>query len=277
MDACNLTHEARAMAARTWQCSGCNSPKPGSKSIDVHLQQVRIKDGPLNLVTCGLGLVYTPFLEQLGWENVERDLHLGRAINYKGKLVDDWVTFNPRRRVIVRGSDDPKNENSRAGYRICVECGRTLYGAYGTPYLFPGPPADAEIIGKRTSTLIIPDYLFFKLEIPNKAKIAVDRLEVLGEPLDGFGVLEPWEPDRSRWGVRHQSMRGYTRLTDSVLRQGKRDVEAMNNGYYHSVYWHFFPDAETGRIELAPDLLEAMERSGIEYVLHGGEKAEKRG
>jgi hypothetical protein len=242
--------------------------------MDVQLEELQIKKyhAPLNFVSANIGLAQKSFLAQIGWDIVERDLYLGRVFNYHRKLLDDWVTFHGRRHLVVRGADEragPDYPIYNVRYRCCHICGRVLYGALRDKhhYLYPSPPTDAEIFEDRCS-LIVPDYLFAKLEIPKKAKIAIDRLEVLDEPLDGFGILEPWESDRSKWGDRHRSMRGCTVLTDSVRRQGSEDVEAMNQGYYHSVYWHFFPDPETGRIEMTPELREAVEGSGIQCVLH---------
>jgi hypothetical protein len=265
----DLTKQARAEAARTWECSECTSLKLGAGAIDAQISVSRIKDKPINFVTDGIGLALRSFLDQLGPDVVERDLHIGRVFGSDGEELKDWCTFYGRREVVVRGCDNLEDENDRAGYRVCRQCGRTLYFALEKPhYLCPSPPTDAEVFTDHCLALVVPDYLLAKLEIPKKSKIAVTRLEVLAEPLDGFGPLEAWEADRAKWGVRHESKRGYTRLTDSLLRQLKEDVDARNRGYYTSIFWHFFPDAETGRIEIAPDLLEAMEMSGIKHVLH---------
>lgn len=272
MDACNLTKSARADAERTWRCPSCGSPRPGTEAIDVQIEQSEIKDGPLNLVFDGVALALRSFLAQLGKDVINRDLMLGRVFGPDGNELEEWCTYRSRREIIVRGADEragPDYPVYNVCYRCCNACGHILYGALLDKYhyLYPTPPQDAEVF-QDSRSLVVPDYLFSRLEVPKKARIYVDRLEVLDAPLDGFGVLEPWEPDRSKWGIRHRTMRGHTCLTDFVLRQGQEDLDARKNGYYTSIIWHFFPDPESGQVDIAPELLQSMERSGINCTIH---------
>mgnify|MGYP001449074007 CR=1 FL=1 len=268
MNACNLTPQAKAKAQQSWLCPGCVSPKPGVGPVDVQIQQSRIKDQPLSFVRPGVPLALRSFLDRLDKEVVQRDLYLGRVFGPDGRELEDWCTCLARHRIIVRGSDDPADEISRAGYRICKECGQTRYFAQGVQYLYPDPLAsDAELFTDGCS-LIVPEHVITRLKISDSDGIYITRLNILDSPLDGFGELFPVEADQSKWGDHHKSKRGYTTFSNSLLAQGKEDVQGIKQGYYRRVYWHFFPDDETGQIAIDPELLEAMEDSGIMCVLH---------
>lgn len=266
MNPCELSPDSHTKVKQTWLCAGCGNARPDVQGIDIQIDRSTVKDGPLNFAAY-VPIVQRSFLYQMGEHIADRDLMLGRVYSSNGTELDDWRTYHARRNVIVRGSDDPNDENDQVKFWCCNECGRLVYSAGGIRYLFPDPPNDAEIY-ETALGLLVPDYLFSSLVIPKKAKVYVKRLKVINPPLDGFGVLGNWETDRSKWGTAHRSMRGCTRLTDSLLRQGAEDVEAIKRGTYRSVFWHFFADAATGRIEIAPDLLEAVERSGIKCVFH---------
>jgi len=41
-----------------------------------------------------------------------------------------------------------------------------------------------------------------------------------------------------------------------------------NDTNIRGVTWHFFRSAETGRIGAAPEVLQALDRNGIRYIIH---------
>jgi len=183
MNPCNETKESHAAALQTWLCPGCAHRWAYVTAVDVQLQERSPRDRPLNfLFGTGVGLVHRELLDLLGKDIVSRDLDLGRVGGDRGNLVDDWVTFRGRCRVIVRGS---KN----AEYRTCHTCGRTIYFATGKRYLHPAPPADAAIFESQLSGLVVPPDVYKRVAVKKWRMLGVDKLSVLSEPLDGLGEL----------------------------------------------------------------------------------------
>ena len=136
MDPCTMTKEAGAVAEQTWFCSGCNYPKPGYQALDAFIEDNKPSGGPLNMVNgWGLPLIRKDFLFSFGEDAIRKDLFLGKLYGPDGNLIEDWVTFRGRGKLIVRGS-------KRAGFRQCDKCGRNAYYAEGSRYLYPAPPKD---------------------------------------------------------------------------------------------------------------------------------------
>lgn len=183
MDPCGLTKQAYAEARASWLCTGCCVPKPDVRNLDAILQEPPA-DKPLNFIGgCGLSVVYKPFLDRLPAHLIERDLYLGRVYNIDGSLIDDWVTYRGKRRLIIRGTKE-------AGYRTCTDCGRHVYFAMGKKYLYPKPPDDVTIFERAGGGgFIIPQDLFTQLDLGKWRKLSIDKLPVLDVPTDGLGEL----------------------------------------------------------------------------------------
>jgi hypothetical protein len=181
MDSCSLRRDAYEKAAKDWLCLGCASPKPGLGAIDATIDEVEPEVMPLNfLFGCGLGIARADFLFSFGETTVQRDLHIGQVFNENGKLLDEWVTFNGKHRIFIRGTH-------HAQYRRCLECGKGVYFALGRHYLSPAPPASVDIFDEGNGGLVISEQLIGFLTLNKWRKLKCEKLEILGAPLDGLG------------------------------------------------------------------------------------------
>lgn len=182
LNCCSMDKVARAEAARTWLCKGCGTPKPGVCAVDLQIQEVRPDPAPLTFVSgCGIALARRDFLEALGSERVQTDLMLGTVTGPSGEVIPDWLTVRGRRRLIVRGS-------KHVSYRRCEFCGRHVYFAMGTRYLFPAPDLAASIFESDLSLVVIPDVLK-EVSLGRWPKLGIERLKVLHKPKDSLGDL----------------------------------------------------------------------------------------
>ncbi len=112
-------------ARKTWFCTGCAFPKPNVKKVDAAIQESELDDTPLNFISgCGVGIGRRDFLFSFGEKTIQNDLCIGQVRGPDGSLLEDWVTFLGRQRVVVRGS-------TNVSYRRCSECGRQVYFAMG--------------------------------------------------------------------------------------------------------------------------------------------------
>lgn len=183
MDPCSMVNDEYEKARLTWLCVGCMTPKNIAVPIDAQIEEKLPADPPLNFINgCGLGLVRASFLAALGPAVISRDLLIGRLLGPDGALVDDWVTFRGRYRVLVRGS---KN----ISYRRCTDCGRHVYFAMGKRYLYPQPPDDAEVFESDLLGLVVRGDVFSRLALATWPKIQLDKLGVPTAPKDSLGPL----------------------------------------------------------------------------------------
>lgn len=182
MNPCFLTKEAYIDATNTWLCTGCIRPKPEVTSLDVRIQDIA-PEGPLNFVNgCGLPLVHMSVLSALGEERIKRDLYLGRVFGPDASRLGDWATFRGKRRVIIRGSE-------HVSHRVCSDCGRDVYFAMGTRYLYPLPPRDAEIFESHLFGLVLSESVAATTGMAQLGKVTRERLKVLCQPHDGLPPL----------------------------------------------------------------------------------------
>jgi hypothetical protein len=134
----------------------------------------------------GLPLIRKDFLFSFGEDAIRKDLFLGKLYGPDGNLIEDWVTFRGRGKLIVRGS-------KRAGFRQCDKCGRNAYYAEGSRYLYPAPPKDVLLFESHLYGLVICQKLFETIDIAAWKKryrrLRVDKLPVLATPKDGFTEL----------------------------------------------------------------------------------------
>lgn len=185
LNPCTMTKDAEAKALETWLCSECAHIKPEFTAIDITIQEKEPEDTPLNLIQgARLGIARKDFLLALGEETVRRDLYLGRLFDPDGKLLNNWVTFHGRKKLIVRGS-------KHVTYRKCQRCGEHVYFAMGEKYLYPQPPGDAKIFDDGGG-IVLTEEIFEQIR-PNLKrwrKLAVDKLPVLTKPNDKLPKLE---------------------------------------------------------------------------------------
>lgn len=182
MNPCFLTKEAYIEATNTWLCTGCIRPKPEVTSVDARIEE-SAPEGPLNFVSgCGLPLVRMSVLSALGEERIKRDLYLGCVFGPDGSRLDDWATFRGKRRVIIRGS-------KHVSHRVCPDCGRDVYFAMGTRYLYPLPPIDVEIFESDLCGFVLPESVAAVTGMAQLAKVTRERLKVLCQPHDGLPPL----------------------------------------------------------------------------------------
>ncbi len=67
--------------------------------------------------------------------------------------------------------------------------------------------------------------------------------------------------------VAHESKVGYTALTASIKKQIAKDVELVKTGQIGSSVWHFFRSPITGLRGATTDLLQALNKAGIQVIL----------
>ena len=164
MDPCFLTKELYSIADKTWLCTGCNYPKRDVKGIDITIQGKMIENRPLNVVMgAGIPVAKKEFLFSFGEDIIERDLYLGKIFNEDGMLMEEWVTFRGKRKLIVRGVIE-------AGYRTCKKCNRNCYFAMDKKYLYPEPPQDTFLFENSLFGLVFPEALYEKIKIVRKEK-----------------------------------------------------------------------------------------------------------
>ena len=185
MNPCCMVKGVLEEAQRTWFCSGCCCPRPGFREIDAVIQEKRPEPVLNGVAACGLGLAHIDFLAALGQDVVERDLHIGRVFDRNGDIINDWVTFRGRRKLIVRGRD-------HVGYRKCDQCGRSVYFAMGDPYLCPPPKRDDCVYESDLWGLVIPERLMGRIMTREWKGVHIQKLAVLAEPQDGLPIeLDP--------------------------------------------------------------------------------------
>ena len=69
-------------------------------------------------------------------------------------------------------------------------------------------------------------------------------------------------------GIAHESKIGYTKLGNFQAKQIAKDAWLLKNRIVNGVTWHFFRSAETDGIGASQELLQALEKNGIKYVIH---------
>jgi len=183
LDACTMTEEGGQEALSTWLCSGCDYPKPGVASVDVHIEQRRPRYGPITFVYgFGVAVVSKVLLASLGEVVIFSSLYIGKVYGPDGGMLDDWVTCRGKHLITLRGS-------RHAQHRWCDNCGRLLYFAMGVPYLCPGPPEGACVWESHLNGLVVPSGTFERAFPVPPRRLGVAKLKVVGVPRDGFGDL----------------------------------------------------------------------------------------
>lgn len=161
-------------------CTCCDSIRPDAAISGVRVQGV-LGDAPFGMVAWGIGI---DFLNCLGEEVVHRDLQIGPVENMKGRLLDNWVMFRAKHRILVRRG------SASARIRRCEACGNVFYFALGTPYLVkPLPKPNVDIFYAGSVDLVVREKLTKKIREKKWKKIEFTPLEILDQPRDGLGAL----------------------------------------------------------------------------------------
>jgi hypothetical protein len=189
MSPCSLMREAKA-EAKSWMCGSCLTPQAHVKAVNVWLQERVPPNKPLNFVySCSVPLIHRDLLQLFGADNISRDLYLGRVFGERENELSDWVTARGRRQIIVRGDRD-------ASFRLCPACGRVLYFGTGKRYLYPAPPAGAQIFESDYNGFIVTAEIYERVKAAQFRKLRVEELAVVDVPLDGLGVLPTDQANR---------------------------------------------------------------------------------
>ena len=70
-------------------------------------------------------------------------------------------------------------------------------------------------------------------------------------------------------GIAHESKVGVQQLSGTVYKEVVKDAWLVKHSPdVKGVVWHFFRSAETGQVGGTPELLQALSRNGIKYVIH---------
>jgi hypothetical protein len=104
------------------------------------------------------------------------------------------------------------------------------------------------------------------------ASIGAQRVEVTIETAIGRGATRFRRIDTLKDGVAHEVKMGYQGFTSKMETQIKKDAWLVQNARrsgVREVQWHFYRSQETGRVGADPRLLEALDKAGIKYVIHG--------
>jgi len=180
----DIAREYRKEAESTWFCTGCGHPKPAFQAIDIRVQENPI-EGPALNSEWGVPIARKDFLAMLGENNIQKYLYIGKVFGPNNEIVNDWVTFRGKEKLIVRGS---KN----AQHRSCDQCGRNVYFAMGKSYLYPSPPKGIALFESDLCGLIMPETLFPAIDPARLKGLLVEKLPVLSSPRDGFAELAGW-------------------------------------------------------------------------------------
>jgi hypothetical protein len=119
---------------------------------------------------------------------------------------------------------------------------------------------------------VAPAKLAFKTGAEGEAHLAKmypgGQTQVKFETQVGRGAQRFRYVDVLESEIAHESKVGYTKLGDFQAKQIAKDAWLLKNGQVKGVTWHFFRSAETGEIGASQELLQALEKNGIKYVIH---------
>ena len=177
---CSMTEESEKQAWTTWRCRKSQHTRPGFEGVDVVLKSAPERSS-LNFEV-RLGIASMEFLSALGMDVVERHFYLGRVLLRNGTQLDNWATFHGRQKIIVRGTND-------VGYHLCSECNQPCYYASPPSYLYPRPPADAEIFDAGFGSIVVVERILDRIRSTVWKKLLIEELLVLDSPKDGLGEL----------------------------------------------------------------------------------------
>ena len=181
MNPLTLAPDEMSKARRSWLCTGCVLPLPGTGPIDIHIQEDK-PDSALSFVSgCGVSVARRDLLGLFGQERMDRDLILGEVMDSDGVILDDWITFMGRTRCPIRGT---KN----VSLRRCEDCGRILYFATGKRHICPVSSQGHELWESDLNGLVVPEELYDSISFPGAVlkRVSSSRLEMVTDTRDGL-------------------------------------------------------------------------------------------
>jgi ferredoxin len=179
---CTMVKSFREEAFKSWLCTGCGRPLEECP-MDIRIQEDKPANTPLNMVSgCTVGIAKKDFLFSFGERVARHNFHLGQVFSDE-RLLDDWVTFIGHNTIIVRGSEN-------ATVRRCAECGRNVYFAVGSLYLYPQPPKNVAVFDSGNGGLVMTEALVHRIKLNEWRKLDCTRLPVLDVPKDGLIELK---------------------------------------------------------------------------------------
>ncbi|WP_147450683.1 hypothetical protein [Rhodophyticola porphyridii] len=180
-----------------WMCRTCRLPRPDVTSIDFQIDS-RSPELPYMDADIYMEVAFArrDFLERMGQDVIREYLYLGELRNCDGDLLEDWVTFRGKNRILLRGRKRVHKGKTVTGYRCCDTCGAIMYHGEAPHYLCPAPPAGVRILEGGAGTLVVTRDLFEKLSPKKSRDLDFYQLPVLEEPLDDLPVeLKCPKPD----------------------------------------------------------------------------------
>jgi hypothetical protein len=185
MEPCSLDWTDFESTKNSWFCRGCNWVYPNKLGIDVNTSIDCLKNRYLTFLNgTGLVLAHKGLLSLLPVDLVEQGFNLGNVRSRDGRSLDTWRSMNAINRIIVRGT---KN----VSFRVCEACGRNVYFAQGTPYVFQSQIEGKSIFGTDSYGILIDSkYVDCKLLAMLKG-VDVETVDSRNDSLDGLNQL-PW-------------------------------------------------------------------------------------
>jgi len=170
----------KALEAK-WACPDCRTlyPEIRKEAVDVVLLYAPDASAVNSVFPPGIPIARRDFMELFG-HYPSQYLSLGRVFTSDGKLLDEFVTFVSRRRLLVRGGPD-------STVTQCSTCGRTGYLAFPPFYVlrddwFEQPLHESIGAGQ----LVLSDELYSRVKRSRWKGIYVTKLRIVDEPQDGL-------------------------------------------------------------------------------------------
>ncbi len=141
----------------------------------------------------------------------------------------------------------------------------------------PGPQSGARLAARRAAAKVAQEVdqcsaavIAAKGAIGATGKVGENALKALGgEPQVFFRTSQGGRyVDQLVGGIAHESKVGYTSLTTDIGRQIAKDVELMGTKQIQGSTWHFFQSPVTGVGGPSQPLLNTLQNSGINVVIH---------
>jgi len=176
LDPIELDKQFYTLSLGTIFCRDCKTPLINGP-VDI-IYTGKIPNIPLNGTGgTATGVVREDLIDSLGRKDVEVGLYLGRLLNFQGRQVDGFFTFNGKLKTIIRG-------DSSSTYRKCATCGSLIYFPLKKRYLVKEPPLDFPVVESNLGQLIVNEEIYKRFRSKNWLKIGVDKLRLQNQ-IDG--------------------------------------------------------------------------------------------
>jgi hypothetical protein len=170
---------------QTLLCKECSSARVVGRAIDILLQTTPDRSA-LNFVhgVC-LYIAGVTFLEALFPEGPEKVLSLGTVFGPDRKEAAGFRTMMKSNSVIlVRG-------NERSTFRVCPQCKRIWYSAIGRRYILMRDVGQCSVFESQYGDLVVAEPIVERLAGGKWRNLAVQKLDIRDEPIDGLQIPNP--------------------------------------------------------------------------------------